>query len=97
MERKFKWYLYNKFCSPGIKVWELHKYVSDLSKSYHEIENINRILSKNKFPNKGFDKCIFKFLDNQSVGKPQIASARQKNWWLSYIFLLIRQKLLKLN
>ena len=58
---------------------ELHKYIADLSKSHHEIKNINRILSKNKFPDKGFDKCIFKFLDNQYVGKPQIASAGQKN------------------
>ena len=51
---------------------------SDFLKFNHEVYKLQKILSKNAYPQKFIDQCIQKFLNNMYIQKPQIPTVPTK-------------------
>ena len=60
---------------------------SDFLKFNHEVYKLQKILSKNAYPQKFIDQCIQKFLNNMYIQKPQIPTVPTKELVIILPFL----------
>ena len=73
---------------------------SDFLKFNHEVYKLQKILSKNAYPQKFIDQCIQKFLNNMYIQKPQIPTVTTKELviilpFLGKMFHIIKTRITK--
>ena len=73
---------------------------SDFLKFHHEVDKLEKILSKNAYPQKFADKCIQKVLNNMYIQTPKVPSVPKKELiiilpYLGHMSQIVKTKLTK--